>query len=115
MDFNSAIGSLTDGFAAKVPSFSGGYVKRTDYEKTEHDTWDSKFDIVFVTQAHGSSAPSSFTFTVTVTGASRVTTGPASGLVLDPQLFNAVLFSTDWIVGPSSDFETARTESGQVW
>lgn len=115
MDYISAFNNLTDGHAMKVPSFAGGYIKRTDIEKSEGDLWDSKFKLTYITQNNGTIASASFEFTVEVTNGRYEVTGPSTSLVLDPQLFKAIMFDTDWTIGTVDDFETARTEPQQIW
>lgn len=115
MDYISAFNSLTDGHAMKVPSFAGGYIKRTDIAKTESDTWDSKFKLTYITQNNGTTASASFEFVVEITNGRQDVTGPNTSLVLDPQLFKAIMFDTDWTIGTVDDFEAARTETQQIW
>lgn len=115
MDMLSALASLKSGQAMKLPQFAGGYLSRTDMLKQDGDTWDQKYKLTFVTQEHGSTSPDSFEFTVEITDDVPVVSAPANSLTLDAQLFAAMLFSQDWVIGSAADFEAARTSSDLRW
>lgn len=113
MDIVNAITVLRDGDAVKLPTFSGGYISRTDVAKTNSDTWDEKFILTFVTYSSGGSTPTEYAFTVTRTGEAYSVTLPTGGYTLDAQMFVAMFFSSEWTLGKTSEFEAART--GQTW
>ncbi len=112
MDIMTAVSSLRNGQAAKLPSFSGGYVKRTDVAKQSGDTWDSKYRVTFVKYSSGSSTPTEYEYVVTETDGKLSVAAPSSALPVDGQLFAALFLSTDWAKGDTADFEAARTNYG---
>lgn len=95
--FADAINLLTDGQAAKRPSWRG-YVKRVDASETE-----GAYNLVFVKP----DGTTTYTFAISADG--TITTSDT--LTLDVDLFGALL-SNDWLVGSTADFEAARSGTG---
>lgn len=115
MDMLSALASLGGGMAMKVPQFAGGYVKRDDVLKADGDEWDQKYKLTFVPQYHGGTTENPFEFVIEVYGGVPTVSAPVNDLVLDAQLFSAMMFSTEWVVGTAADFEAARTSADLRW
>ena len=94
--FADAINQLTDGKAAKRPSWRG-YVKREDIGTN------GAYKIVFVKP----DGTTTYSYNVSADGA--ITTSDT--LTMDVDLFAAML-SSDWLVGATADFEIARDGTG---
>lgn len=95
--FADAISQLTNGKAAKRPSWRG-YVKRVDSAETE-----GAYSLVFV-KPNGTT-----TYTFAIASDGTITTSDT--LTLDVDLFASML-SNDWLVGSAADFEAARSGTG---
>lgn len=94
MTFADAVASLTDGRAAKRPSWNG-YVKREDGQN-------GAYSLTFKTRSG-----TEYVFSVSAAGV--ITT--ADSLPMDVDLFAAML-STDWLTGSTADFEAGRSGTG---
>lgn len=94
--FADAINQLKNGKACKRPSWRG-YVKRMDVGT------DGAYNIVFV-KPNGTTT---YTYSVTSDGVWSTT----DTLVMDVDLFVGMC-STDWLVGATDDFESARSGTG---
>lgn len=114
MDFISALGSLNDGYAAKVPSFSGGYVKRELVPGTVPTGYDEQFKIVFVKNSDRSASPTTYEYLVLRAGSKRTVTAPETAVTMDSQLASAIMYGDDWTIGTVTDFESARV-TNKVW
>jgi len=114
MDFTSAVQALDDGKATKVPSFSGGYVKRVDTTPATGQV--ETFKLVFVKYTSGGATPTTYQFTVSRDSNKKYTVNvPSPNMPLDGQLMAAMLFSNDWYVGTAESFEARRTGDAQDW
>jgi len=94
--FADAINQLTNGKACKRPSWRG-YVKRVDVGT------EGAYNIVFV-KPNGTTT---YTFAFSAQGVCTT----SDTLTMDTDLFVGMC-STDWIVGNTTDFESARGGTG---
>ena len=94
MTFADAIASLTDGRAAKRPSWNG-YVKRVDGQS-------GAYVLTFKNRSG-----TEYAFNVSAAGV--ITT--SASLSMDVDLFAGML-STDWLTGSTTDFEAGRSGTG---
>lgn len=99
MDFNSAISTLRDGYAAKRQSW-GGYVKKVVTSEASAST--ETYKLTFVSKA-GTSYEYSFNGTAW--------TAPSTKVPFDADIM-AAMVADDWMVGKTTAFEAARGSSG---
>lgn len=98
MPFAYVIQNLSDGMAAKRPSW-GGYVK-----KTVTETSTGAYTLTFKNRAG-----TEYVYTWNGTAWSA----PSTPLSVDAEIM-AAMAASDWIAGSVADFEAARSGSG-VW
>lgn len=96
-----ACNTMGDGYAAKLPDWAG-YIKKTVKPEGGY-----KLEIIERAHLEGGTIP---TYDVDKSGV-MTATNPAE---LEHELMTAML-STDWIIAPASNFEAARSATGNKY